>query len=467
MARSIIRRWQAARPTFQLLLGIPTANHPLFAALRIKSMGLMQMSGGRGESTSSILKSPLGDSKTPAGDEILSVKGALGSQIRVAKTEVPAGARPALFPPPRINPFPSTWMRPFALTVASSWSITQIWPAGCTLRTIFRFTLSTTSAVGCVGGTATPDETGITPIPPLNVNSAAAAGSETTTPRNTVHANAFFIMALLPTTAFFRKYLTDLAPNARLVKEGADASVSSYDEMSTVGSLGQFPTDGLSAAPPMSLRRDEKRRSRERAPCVRRRFKCRHSHQSDISQGAVGNPPARGTLPRAAIARAASERRGHHLDPRHHAPVLVLEDMAVVDKFPELRERDVEDLSGRLTTTTAPLSDGADIVLVVGDIIRDSGIGHRHAEGEIVLHHSAVACLHHESRLVKVEIVIFGRQLNDFPGLMHRCLAGPEREADGGHRRIELRELVRGRFLRAGDRTPAAGRSDRPIRSGG
>src|SRR5215467_3122790 len=201
-------KWPAVRgpfPTVQSLLGIPTANHPLFAALRINSMGLMQTSGGSGESTSSILKSPLGASKTPAGDEILSVKGAVGSQIRVAKTEVPSGARPALFPPPRINPFPSTVMRPFGLTVASSWSITQIWPAGCTLRTIFRFTLSTTSAVGGVGATATPDETGMTPIPPLNINSAAAVGSERPTPRNIAQANAFFIIAISLTTGVLPK----------------------------------------------------------------------------------------------------------------------------------------------------------------------------------------------------------------------------------------------------------------------
>src|SRR5262249_8905448 len=120
-------------PTVQSLLKIPTANQTEFAALRIKSMGLRQTAGGSGESMPSILKSPLGDSKTPAGAEIRSVKGATGSQIRVANTDkapVPEGARPALFPPPRTNPFPSTWMRPFALTVASSLSILQIWPAG-------------------------------------------------------------------------------------------------------------------------------------------------------------------------------------------------------------------------------------------------------------------------------------------------------------------------------------------------
>src|SRR5262249_50776925 len=127
---SIIRRCKAARLTVQSSsLKIPTADHTEFAALRIKSMGLRQTAGGSGESMSSILKSPLGDNKTPAGAEIRSVKGATGSQIRVANTDkapVPEGARPALFPPPRINPFPSIWMRPFALTVALSFSILQI-----------------------------------------------------------------------------------------------------------------------------------------------------------------------------------------------------------------------------------------------------------------------------------------------------------------------------------------------------
>src|SRR5258706_12813817 len=72
---------EAARPTVQSSLPerkIPTANHPKFAALRIKSMGLVQTSGGSGESVSLILKSPLGDSVTPALDERLSVKGAVG-----------------------------------------------------------------------------------------------------------------------------------------------------------------------------------------------------------------------------------------------------------------------------------------------------------------------------------------------------------------------------------------------------
>jgi len=80
----------------------------------------MQTAGRSDESLSSILKSPVGDSKKPAGDEILSVKGGVGSQIRVANAEVPSGARPALFPPPRINPFRQPGCARFALTGASS-----------------------------------------------------------------------------------------------------------------------------------------------------------------------------------------------------------------------------------------------------------------------------------------------------------------------------------------------------------
>ena len=57
----------------------------------------------------------------------------------------------------------------------------------------------------------------------------------------------------------------------------------------------------------------------------------------------------------------------------------------MVDEFPELRERDVEDLRGLLAMAAAPLRDGADAVLVVGDPSRDGGIRYRHAEGEVVL----------------------------------------------------------------------------------
>jgi hypothetical protein len=55
----------------------------------------------------------------------------------------------------------------------------------------------------------------------------------------------------------------------------------------------------------------------------------------------------------------------------------VFEDVAVVDEFAEFGERDVEDLGGRDTMAAAPLRDGADAVLVIGDLICDGGIGRR------------------------------------------------------------------------------------------
>jgi hypothetical protein len=102
----------------------------------------VQGDGGVGESLSLILKSPLGESITPAVDVLNWVKGVVAEQIRVAITDVPGGGRPALFPPAKIRPFPSTLMLPFALTLASSLSITQIWPGGETPRTKFGFTVT-------------------------------------------------------------------------------------------------------------------------------------------------------------------------------------------------------------------------------------------------------------------------------------------------------------------------------------
>src|SRR5262249_24543197 len=44
------------------------------------------------------------------------------------------------------------------------------------------------------------------------------------------------------------------------------------------------------------------------------------------------------------LRRRSSLWSGHHLDTRHHAPVLVPEDVAVIDELAELRELDVEHL---------------------------------------------------------------------------------------------------------------------------
>src|SRR5262249_37190099 len=97
------------------------------------------------------------------------------------------------------------------------------------------------------------------------------------------------------------------------------------------------------------------------------------------------------------IQAALSVGRRHALDSRHHAPVLVLQDVAVVDEFAELREWDVEHDRWRLATAAAPLRDRADAVLVVVDLIRDLLVRLRHAEREIVLHNAAVGTGHAEA----------------------------------------------------------------------
>src|SRR6267378_3594822 len=107
-----------------------------------------------------------------------------------------------LLPPPSNKPRPLTLMLPSALTSALRSAITQSWPGGWTPRTMFRFTLSTICAVASVGATATPAETGMTPIPPLNFTreSSAAAESGVTITRNSTQADIFFNMASPPSS---------------------------------------------------------------------------------------------------------------------------------------------------------------------------------------------------------------------------------------------------------------------------
>src|SRR5580693_10400545 len=133
-------------------------------------------------------------------------------------------------------------------------------------------------------------------------------------------------------------------------------------------------------------------------------------------------PTARGDRPRAAKSNIVSIGGRHHLDPRHHATVLVLEDVAVVDEFSKLGERDVENLRVRVAMAVAPLRYRADAVLVVEDLVLDAGVGHRHTERKIILRHAAIAAGHHKSRLMQMKIVVFRRQLNELPGLVYRSL---------------------------------------------
>ena len=63
----------------------------------------------------------------------------------------------------------------------------------------------------------------------------------------------------------------------------------------------------------------------------------------------------------------------------------MFENVTVIDKLAELRERDVEDDWGRDTLASAPLLDGADAVLGLHDLVRNSGCGDGDPEPEICL----------------------------------------------------------------------------------
>src|SRR6267378_2225418 len=154
---------------------IPAANHAPFG-LRIRSTGLSQAAGGSGSSTPSIRKSPLGSSGT-TGSVLCNVNGAVASQISVARTLWPA-LPPMPLPPASSRPRPLTLMLPSIFTSALRSAIVHSWPGGWTPRTMFRFTLSTVCAVASGGATATPAETGMTPIPPLNFTRESSAAAE-------------------------------------------------------------------------------------------------------------------------------------------------------------------------------------------------------------------------------------------------------------------------------------------------
>src|SRR5258707_11961293 len=152
---------------------MPAANQFRLPALRISSMGVLEQVGGRGDSTSSILKSPLAARGT--GFVFRSTNGAMASQISVAKTlrvVVPPGvttsAVPMVSPPANTRPRPSTLMCPSTPTSALKAAIAHNWAGGCTPRTMFRLTVV---ATGHGPGAA---ETPSAPIAPLNVTSVSS-----------------------------------------------------------------------------------------------------------------------------------------------------------------------------------------------------------------------------------------------------------------------------------------------------
>src|SRR5215510_5793140 len=109
--------------------------------------------------------------------------------------------------------------------------------------------------------------------------------------------------------------------------------------------------------------------------------------------------------------------RWHNHDPGHHAPVLVLEDVAVIDELAELAERYLLNDRGRDAMALAPLRRQADAVLIVVDLVGDGRVRHCYAQGKVVLDNLALARadLLDEPRLVQVKVVVLGRQLNQLP----------------------------------------------------
>src|SRR3981081_4371726 len=93
-------------------------------------------------------------------------------------------------------------------------------------------------------------------------------------------------------------------------------------------------------------------------------------HESDISVRETARLPCcrqrkwRGDEAGAPYFRhLPADGRRHHLDLRHHAPVLMLENMAMVDELSELGERNIDHQRLRGALPIAPLVDGANPVL--------------------------------------------------------------------------------------------------------
>src|SRR5215467_16162473 len=160
--------------------GMPAANHAP-AGLRMRRTGLAHGIGGSGLSTSSIRKSPLAASGT--SPESNSAAPA-GSQISVART-LWFALPPIPLPPASSRPLPLTLTLPSVFTSALRAAMVQIWPGGWTPRTMLRLTTVAVAAAPW------PLETGITPMPPLNLARVSSAiDASGTSPR---HSTANFL----------------------------------------------------------------------------------------------------------------------------------------------------------------------------------------------------------------------------------------------------------------------------------
>src|SRR5689334_19484932 len=152
---------------------MPAANHtpPVF---RINSTGLAHVDGTE-SSTSSMRKSPLGSSGTPARGVLCSTNGAAGSQISVANTLWFAFWPMELLLASR-SPRPRTLMRPSTSTSARRSAMRHGPAPGGTPRTTFSLTFG--SVPSGLAGPA-PLAAGMTPMPPSKRTSRSRARAPT------------------------------------------------------------------------------------------------------------------------------------------------------------------------------------------------------------------------------------------------------------------------------------------------
>jgi len=134
-----------------------------------------------------------------------------------------------------------------------------------------------------------------------------------------------------------------------------------------------------------------------------------------------------GTPSRRRQARFSGRR--HHHDPRHHAPVLVFEDVAVVTNSPSCVNGMSKTFAADTQWPLRPLRDGADAVLIIGHLVRDGGVGRRHAQRELSCT-TRIAAGHREPALVEMEVVGSRSIAGPVPRSPSRCLTRSERQAD-------------------------------------
>ena len=129
--------------------------------------------------------------------------------------------------------------------------------------------------------------------------------------------------------------------------------------------------------------------------------------------------------------------RGSDADVGHHAAVLVLADVAVVDEVSRLGEGNSDNHGGNPAASVAPLPDCS--------IAGGASVG----DGDII---HALACVagrgvfgqHKELGLVHMEVVRLGRDVDQLPLLGDRRVVRAERETDADDGWIEGSDVFEG-----------------------